>query len=75
MLVMEQGVNNGKRESAIKAKETGVDESHDLFNESSRDDGRHARTLDGLLKKIPLIVKGKPWLCKVSQFQRTQRIN
>jgi len=35
----------------VKAKETGVDEAHDLFNESSRDEARHARALEGLLKR------------------------
>ncbi len=51
MLPLEHGANKGKRASALKAKEIGVDEAHDLFNESSRDEGRHARTLEGLLKR------------------------
>ncbi len=51
MLAGEQGANKGKREAAVKAKEIGVDEAHDLFEESSRDEGRHARALEGLLKR------------------------
>ena len=51
MLAGEQGANKGKRAAAIKAKEIGVDEAHDLFDESSRDEGRHARALEGLLKR------------------------
>jgi rubrerythrin len=51
MLNGEQAANKGKREAAVKAKEAGIDEAHDLFDESSRDEARHARALDGLLKR------------------------
>ena len=51
MLAGETGANKGKREAAVKAKETGVDEPHDLFDEASRDEARHARALEGLLKR------------------------
>lgn len=51
MLAGEQGANKGKQQAALKAKENGVDEAHDIFQESSRDEGRHARTLEGLLKR------------------------
>ena len=51
MLSGEQSANKGKREAALKAKEAGVDEAHDLFDESSRDEARHARALEGLLKR------------------------
>ncbi len=51
MLRGEQGANKGKRESAVKAKEEGVDEAHDFFDESSRDEARHARALKGLLDR------------------------
>ena len=51
MLSGEQGANKGKREAAVKAKEAGVDEAHDFFDESSRDEARHARALEGLLKR------------------------
>lgn len=51
MLAGEQGANRGKREAAVKAKEAGVDPAHDFFDESSRDEGRHARSLEGLLRR------------------------
>lgn len=51
MLQGECGANKGKREAAVKAKEAGVDEAHDLFDETSRDEGRHAKALEGLLKR------------------------
>lgn len=51
MLSGEQGANRGKREAAVKAKEEGVDEAHDQFDESSRDEARHARALKGLLER------------------------
>ena len=50
MLSGEQGANRGKREAALKAKEAGVDEAHDVFDETSRDEARHARALEGLLR-------------------------
>ena len=51
MLHGEIGANKGKREAAVKAKEVNIDEAHDLFDESSRDEARHAMMLDGLLKR------------------------
>ncbi len=51
MLAGEQGANKGKKAAATKAKEIGIDEAHDLFDESSRDEGRHAMALEGLLKR------------------------
>ncbi|MBI4288461.1 MAG: rubrerythrin family protein [Chloroflexi bacterium] len=51
MLAGETGANKGKREAAVKAKEAGCDPAHDYFDESSRDEGRHARALEGLLKR------------------------
>lgn len=51
MLAGETGANKGKREAAVKAKEAGCDAAHDYFDESSRDEGRHARALEGLLKR------------------------
>jgi rubrerythrin len=51
MLAGEQGANKGKREAAVKAKESGIDEAHDFFDESSRDEARHARALKGLLER------------------------
>ena len=39
------------REAALKAKEINVDPAHDFFDESARDEGRHARALEGLLNR------------------------
>jgi rubrerythrin len=52
MLNGEIGANKGKREAAVKAKEANVDEAHDLFDESSRDEARHAMMLKGLLERF-----------------------
>jgi len=51
MLKGEIGANNGKKEAAIKAKEANIDPAHDLFDETSRDEARHARALQGLLSR------------------------
>ena len=51
MLKGEQMANRGKRESAVKAREGGLDETHEVFDDTSRDEARHARTLDGLLRR------------------------
>ena len=51
MLQGEIEANQGKKEAATKAKEAGLDEAHDFFDESSRDEGRHANTLKGLLQR------------------------
>ncbi len=48
----EMGANNGKRQAALKAKEVNVDEAHDLFDESSRDEARHHLMLKGLLRRF-----------------------
>ena len=52
MLQGETGANKGKRDAAVKANEACVDEARDLFNESSRDEGRHAMMLKGLLERF-----------------------
>jgi rubrerythrin len=52
MLRGEIGANKGKRESALKAKELNVDEAQALFDESSRDEARHAVMLKGLLERF-----------------------
>jgi len=52
MMHGEIGANKGKREAAIKAKEVNVDEAHELFDESSRDEARHAKMLEGLLNRF-----------------------
>lgn len=52
MLHGEAMANKGKREGAVKAKENGLDEAHDVFDESARDEARHALALEGLLKRF-----------------------
>lgn len=47
----ECGASAGKRKAAVEAKEAGIDPAHDFFDESSRDEGRHARALEGLLAR------------------------
>jgi rubrerythrin len=51
MLAGEQAANKGKREAAVIAREAAGDETHEVFDESSRDEARHARLLDGLLRR------------------------
>ena len=51
MLEGEIVANKGKRSSALKAKEAGLDEAHDVFDETSRDEARHAQALRGLLRR------------------------
>ena len=51
MLKGEQNANRGKREAAVKAKENGIDEAHDFFDVSARDEARHARALKALLDR------------------------
>ncbi len=51
MLAGEQMANKAKRESAVKAREAAGDETHEVFDETSRDEARHARALAGLLKR------------------------
>ncbi len=51
MLAGERMANKGKKEAAVQAKEHHLDPAHDFFDESSRDEGRHARALEGLLKR------------------------
>jgi len=51
MLAGEKAANKGKREAAVRAKELGIDQAHDVFDESSRDEARHAKALEGLLER------------------------
>jgi len=51
MINGEIGANNGKKAAAKKAKEHDIDPAHDFFDESSRDEARHARMLQGLLSR------------------------
>lgn len=52
MLAGEIGANRGKKEAAKKSKECNCDPAHDFFDESSRDEARHARMLKGLLERF-----------------------
>jgi rubrerythrin len=52
MLTGEIGANKGKKEAARKAKECDCDPAHDFFDESSRDEARHARMLHGMLNRF-----------------------
>lgn len=51
MLQGEQGANKGKKEAAKMAQEADIEEARDYFNESSRDEARHAQMLQGLLDR------------------------
>ena len=51
MLAGEQMANKGKREMAVKAREAAGDETHEVFDDTSRDEARHARALAGLLHR------------------------
>jgi len=51
MLQGEVKSNVHKREVAIKAKELGLDEAHDIWDEASRDEYRHAEAIKGILKR------------------------
>ena len=52
MLKGEIGANKGKWEAGLTAKQANIDEAQDLFNESSRDEARHASMLQGLLDRF-----------------------
>jgi len=51
MLEGECKANKEKKEVAKKAKELNIDPAHDYFDESSRDEARHAMMLKGLLER------------------------
>ena len=51
MLEGEQGANKGKKEASQKAKEEDLEEAYQYFDESSRDEARHAQMLKGLLDR------------------------
>lgn len=52
MLAGEQAANKGKRECAIMARQAAGDETHEVFDESSRDEARHAKLLAGILNRF-----------------------
>lgn len=47
----EQMSNKMKRETAVKAKTDGIDAAHDFFDEAAKDEARHARALEGMLRR------------------------
>ncbi|AEH06602.1 ferritin-like domain-containing protein [Methanothermococcus okinawensis] len=51
MLKGECMANKEKKAAATKAKELDIDPAHDFFDESSRDEARHAKMLKGLLDR------------------------
>ncbi|GBF36661.1 MAG TPA: rubrerythrin family protein [Methanothermococcus okinawensis] len=51
MLEGECKANKEKKAAAKKAKELNIDHAHDFFDESSRDEARHAMMLKGLLER------------------------
>jgi rubrerythrin len=51
MLEGETMANNEKKTSAKLAKLEDIDSAHDFFDESSKDEARHARMLKGILER------------------------
>ena len=47
----ENGATLGKTELAKRAKEEGLDAIHDTVHEMARDEARHGKALEGLLKR------------------------
>lgn len=51
MLEGETFANKGKKEAADKAAALGLETARDYFNESAKDEARHARMLEGILNR------------------------
>lgn len=51
MLQGERGAMKHKMNASLKSKDAGVDSAHHFFHESSKDEGRHARILEGLINR------------------------
>ncbi len=47
----EHGATQGKTDLAKLAKEQGLDAIHDTVHEMARDEARHGRAFEGLLKR------------------------
>lgn len=47
----EQASCKHKAELAARAREAGLDQVHDLLDEASRDEARHAQALEGILRR------------------------
>lgn len=52
MLEGETFANNDKKKAAEKAEELGLDSIRDYFNLSAKDEARHAKILEGILKRF-----------------------
>ncbi len=52
MLDGETFANQGKKQAANKAQELGLETARDYFNESAKDEARHARMLEGMLARF-----------------------
>lgn len=51
MLEGEIFANKAKREDSLKANDLKIDAAQEFFNTAAKDEGRHARILEGILKK------------------------
>jgi rubrerythrin len=51
MLEGETFANNAKRSDALKADSLKIESAREFFNLASKDEGRHARILEGILRK------------------------
>ncbi len=52
MLEGETFANSGKKQAADLAQQLGLETARDYFNESAKDEARHARMLEGLLRRF-----------------------
>ncbi|MBR7038983.1 MAG: NADH peroxidase [Oscillospiraceae bacterium] len=50
-MLAEQGATEGKLQLAKRAKELGLDAIHDTVHEMARDEARHGKAFEGLLKR------------------------
>lgn len=51
MLEGEIFANKAKREDSLKANDLKIEAAQEFFNTAAKDEGRHARILEGILKK------------------------
>ena len=51
MMGGEKMANAEKREASEKAQEAGIETAADFFRESSKDEGRHYKILEGILER------------------------
>ncbi|MGL4670136.1 MAG: ferritin-like domain-containing protein [Methanobacteriaceae archaeon] len=51
MLEGEQMANKEKKAASVKSAEANLEDPADFFNESSKDEGRHAKALMGILER------------------------